>query len=682
MNRPKPTRRSLVSLVLALAMGTGLLAGASKTPALEKANMNSAIKPGEDFYRYANGHWIEKLQLPADKSSYDSFTQVQVQNQERLHRLFDELAAKAAKAPKDSPVQKIGDFYATAMDTARIEALGATPLKFDMDRIASVSSLETLRALLADFHQRGSSYLFNASVDMDLRDSSSYSFYFAQSGLGLPDRDYYTREDADAVRIRGEYLKHVTTMFTLLGETPDQAAAHAGTVMKMETRLAKSSKTREEMRDFPSLYNRMTVEELAKSAPGFDWVAYLKTLGAPVTECVVLAPKFNTEVGRMMTEVPLEDWKTYLRWQVLTEASPFLSSPFVNENFRFFSTVMSGVQKIEDRWKRMTDLTSGVLGELVGQIYVEKYFPPQAKQRMDELVANLKKAFAARLARVSWMSDATRRQALEKLEAMKVEIGYPTKWQDTSKLHLDRSSLLSNLAAVGRFEFRKNLDHLGKPVDRTIWGMAPQTVNAGYNILNNNIIFPAGILQPPFFFFDADDAVNYGSIGMVIGHEMSHGFDDGGRNFDKNGNMRDWWTPEDAERFKAQTELLVKHYEGFTTADGVHVNGRLSLGENIADYAGLSVAWDAYCLSRQGKPKAQTIDGFTPDQRFFLAFAQLWRGKIRNESLKRLIQEDVHPWGEFRANGAPFNVEAFYSAFGIKPGDKLYRTPEQRPSIW
>jgi putative endopeptidase len=427
----------------------------------------------------------------------------------------------------------------------------------------------------------------------------------------------------------------------------------------------------------------MSVADLQQKAPGLDWTRYVKNLGGPaISEFIVISPKFYEEVGHMLQEVPLADWKVYLRWHLLHETAPYLSSAFVNENFHFFGQVIQGTEQLKERWKRMTDMTSDSLGELVGQMYVDRYFPVQAKQRMDEMAANLKKAFAARIARLAWMSEPTRRQALEKLAAMRIETGYPVKWEDYTTLDVNRDSLLENIAAVGRFAFRKNLVQLGTPVDTGKWDMSPQTVNAGYNPVFNKMVFPAGILQPPFFFTDGDDCLNYGAIGMAIGHEMSHGFDDQGRYFDKDGNMRDWWTEADAAKFKQQTERLVKQYGGFTAADGTSVNGELSLGENIADYAGLTIAYDAYRLSRQGKPAVAPVDGFSDGQRFFLAFAQLWRGKIRPEALKRLIREDVHPWGEFRVNGAPFNVEAFYTVFDIKPKDKLYRTPEQRPTLW
>ena len=671
-----------ISLILVYSCATPLPAAADP-PALDKKNMDLTVRPGDDFFRYANGTWIRQLEMPADKSEYDAFDQVREQNRSRLRDLFASLAAVSATAAKGTASQKVGDFYAMAMDEARIESLGATPLNSGFDRIAKAATAAEIQDLIADFHRENVPVLFGAGVEVDLMNSKAYAYYLAQSGLGMPDRDYYTRDDADASRLRGQYLAHVTSMLKLLGDAPDRAAASAATVLALETRLARASKTRVEMRDIPNLYNKMSLAQIRELSPGFDWVRYLRSIGRPeISDFIVTAPVFFKEMGLMLREVPLADWKTYLRWQALNAYAPYLSSAFVNENFNFFSRAMEGTQQIEERWKRMTSLTSGSLDQLVGQMYVEKYFPPACKQRMNELAANIKKAFEARLRRISWMSEKTRQQALEKLLAMRIEVGYPDQWEDYGKLEIGRDSLLDNLRRSGRFAFQKNLDQLGKPVDAGKWDMAPQIVNAGYNPVYNKMIFPAGILQPPFFFADADDAVNYGAIGMAIGHEMSHGFDDQGRWFDKDGNMRDWWTPEDSEKFKQQTKLLVAQYGAFTTEDGAHVNGELSLGENIADYAGLTMSLAGYHLSLQGKEAPKAIDGFSGDQRFFLSFAQVWRGKIRPEALKKKIQEDVHPWGEFRVNGAPFNVPGFYQAFDIQPGDKLYRAPEQRPSIW
>jgi putative endopeptidase len=650
---------------------------------LDRKNMDLSIRPGDDFYRYANGRWIDALALPEDKSSYDSFTQVREQNRLRLRSLFESLAASTDPLVKGSPAQKVGDFYAAAMDTKQIEAQGILPLQADIARIDSLASVADLQDLVAEIHRCNGTALFGAGVGIDLKNSKSYAFYLVQGGLGMPDRDYYTKTDEDSLKIRKEYLKHVATMFELLGDDRDRAAAAAATVVDIEVRLASHSLTNVELRNLPALYNKVTASELQAQVPGFDWARYLGNLGAAdISAIIVTAPKFFKEMGSMLSEVPLAEWKTYLRWHVLTAYAPFLSTPFVSENFRFYSQVMKGTPEMEERWKRMVSLTSSTLGELVGQMYVEKYFPPAYKERMDTLAFFVKKAFDIRLRKLSWMSESTRREALAKLKAMRIEIGYPSRWEDYSKLEIIRDSLLSNIKRVGRFEFEKNLKQLGHPVDTTRWDMKPHEVTAGNAILLNKLIFPAGILQPPFFFPEADDAVNYGAIGMALGHEISHAFDDQGRNFDKDANMRDWWTPEDSEKFKQQTRLLVEQYGVFSTADGVHVNGELSLGENIADFGGLTVALDAYHLSRQGKKRPQPIAGFTDDQRFFLAYAQLWRGKIRDEALKRMIQEDVHPWGEFRVNGALFNVPEFYIIFNIKPGDKLYRPPNKRPKIW
>ena len=630
---------------------TSLLAAVADQPALDKKNMDLAVRPGDDFFRYANGAWVRDLAMPADKSEYDAFDQVREQNRARLHDLFEALAA--ASAVKGTAAQKVGDFYAVAMEAAKIETLGVSPLLDDFTRIGKAATIEEIQDLIAGCHRENFPVLFGAGVEVDLMNSKAYAYYLAQSGLGMPDRDYYTRDDSDAKKLREQYLAHVTAMLELLGDSPDQAAAAARTVMTIETRLAKASKTRVEMRNIPALYNKMSLAQLQEQSPGFDWGRYLKNINRPdIGDLIVTAPAFFNEMGLMLKEVPLPQWKVYLRWQVLSAYAPYLSSVFVDENFHFFSQVMEGTRENEERWKRMTSLTSGSLDQLVGQMYVEKYFPPACKQRMEALCVNVKKAFETRLRQLPWMSEETRRQALEKLQAMRIEVGYPDKWEDYGKLEIGRDSLLDNLRRSGRFAFQKNLDQLGKPVDTSKWDMAPQIVNAGYNPVYNKMIFPAGILQPPFFFADADDAVNYGAIGMAIGHEMSHGFDDQGRWFDKDGNMRDWWTAEDSEKFKQQTKLLVEQYNAFTTEDGVHVNGELSLGENIADYAGLTMSLAGYHLSLQGKQTPEAIDGFNGDQRFFLSFAQVWRGKIRPEALKERSRRMSIP-GANSASTAP-----------------------------
>ena len=669
-------------------LGTALIACAPlqattpQTKPLDVQNMDRSIRPGDDFYRYANGSWIKGYTLPDDRSSYDAFDQVREQNRDRLHLLCEELAQKAAKAAPGSAAQKIGIFYAQAMDEATIEKLGATPLQEDLNRIAAIRDRTSLLDLLAEFHREGFSALFGGGVMVDLANSKQTAFYLGQGGIGLSDRDYYTREDEDARRIRKEYLVHVSRMLQLLGESAQQADPHAQTVMALETRLAKASKTRVEMRNLPGLYNRMNLEQLQTLCPAVPWSGYFNSIGGKgISDVIVTTPKYYQELSTMLQDVPLSDWQTYLRWHLASSYATYLSSPFVNEAFRFNGQIMEGTKVLQDRWKRMTNLTSAFLGELVGQMYVQKYFPPKAKQRMVELTANIKKAFDARMRKVPWMSEATRTEALEKLAAMKIEVGYPDKWQDYSRLAIKGDGFLANVKRLGRFNFEKNMDEYGKPADTSKWDMTPQTVNAGYNPIFNRITFPAGILQPPFFFMDADDALNYGAIGMAIGHEASHGFDDQGRNFDKKGNMREWWTPDDVAHFQKLTRILVDQYSAFTAVGDTKVNGELALGESIADVSGLTLSWDAYQLSLNGKEPVR-IDGLSGGQRFFLSFAQLWRGKIRDEALKRLVTEDVHPWGEFRVNGAPFNVPAFYKVFDIKEGDKLYRKPEQRAVIW
>jgi putative endopeptidase len=676
--------KKLKTLLLVFVLVTLTLTGYAreKIPPLERAYMDVSVRPGDDFFRYTNGTWIDALKIPDDKTSYNMMDIVR-ENTDQMVRQLLEATAKITSAEKGSAVQKISDFYATGMDVEKIEADGLAPLKDELARIDKIANLADVQEAIIHFHTRGLTILFNEAVFQDLQDSKIFKFYLMQSGLGMPDRDYYVTENQRSQEIRAQYVKHVAKMFELLGDAPDTAAANAKTVMMMETRLAKNSKTRLEWRDWAAFYNKMTPRQLRELTPAFDWDRYFKTISdIDFGDVVVGMPKFFQEIDALMKEVPVKDWKTYLRWHLLNKTAPYLSSAFVLEDYRFNEEFMSGGKKIKERWQRVVQTTNDLMGELVGQLYVEKYFPPEYKKRMVELVDNLKKAMAIRIRKLQWMSETTKAHALDKLEKMRVKIGYPDQWEDHAPLEIKRDSYIANVLRAKRFEFTKNLALFGKPVDPGKWPMPPQTVNAGYHPLKNDITFPAGILQPPFFNPEADDAVNYGSIGMVIGHEMTHGFDDKGRKFDKEGNMKDWWTKEDAEEFNRQAQLLVDQYDNFVAIDELHVNGKLTLGENIADFAGLTIAFTAYQLSRQGKSKPQPIDGFTDEQRFFLAYAQLWRGKIRDKALRRLTQEDVHPWGKFRVNGTLFNVPEFYKAFAIKPGDKLYRSEAQRPVLW
>ena len=661
-----------------------LIAGCSQKPdtAINKEFMDLTVNPGDNFYLYANGNWIKNNQIPDDRSSYGSFDIVRKETDKNIRTLLEEVA-KNTTAEKGSIAQKIRDFYVTGMDTVKIEEQGIAPLKSELDLIENIKTTEDFEDVVARFHTFGLDPLFNGGIEQDLMDSKNYKFYLMQAGIGLPDRDYYTTDDDRSREIRAEYVKHVAKMFELTGVESEKAQKNAELVMSIETRLAEKSKTNTEMRNIPALYNKMSLAQLAELAPGFDWTRYFENISdKDFGDVIVGMPIFFDEVGKIVKEVPIEDWKVYLTWNLVNRSADFLSSDFVNQDFKFYSEFLSGSKKIRERWERVVGVTNMAMGEPLGELYVAKFFPPESKEKMIALVGNLKKALKIRIENLEWMGDSTKEAALAKLEIMGVKIGYPDKWEDYSKLEIEPDSYVLNFRRANYFAYYKNLDKFGKPVDKEKWGMTPQTVNAGYNPLMNDITFPAAILQPPFFYSDADDAVNYGAIGMAIGHEMTHGFDDQGRNFDKDGNMIDWWTTKDAEEFNKRTKLLVDQYSGFVALNDVHVNGQLSLGENIADFGGITVSLEAYKISLEGKPAPKPINGFSDIQRFFLSYAQLWKGNIRDKALLRLVQEDVHPWGEYRVNGAMFDVPEFYETFNIKPEDKLYRTVEQRPVIW
>ena len=653
-----------------------------KVPSLDRKDMDLSVKPGDDFFRYANGAWEDRTVIPDDKTSYSSFDIVREHTDAAVQTLLEE-TAKLENTPAGSVEQKIGDFFVTGMDEKKIETEGIASLKDEFARIEKISTITDVQDVIAHLHTYGMGTLFAEAVFPDFKNSKINMLYLWQSGLGLPDRDYYTNTDDRSKEIQQEYVKHITKMFQLLGDAPETAAANAKTVMNIETRLAQKSKTRLELRNIAALYNRYSREKLQELTPVIDWKRFFKNISdLEFGDVIVAMPEFIKEVGVLMKEVPVNDWKSYLRWQLIDSCASFLSSEFVNQDYRFKEEFLSGSKKIEPRWQRVVKTANGALGMLIGQLYVKKYFPPESKKRMVELVSNLRKALAIRIKNLEWMGPETKKEALAKLEKMRSKIGFPDKWEDSSKLEIKRDSYMLNVLRAFRYQFYNSLDKLTKPVDPEEWLTAPQVVNAGYNPVANDITFPAGILQPPFFTADGDDAINYGAIGVGIGHEMIHGFDDQGRKFDQDGNIRDWWTKEDAEEFTKRTKLLVEQYNNFVAIDELHVNGELTLGENIADFGGLTVAYHAYKLSLEGKEKPKPIDGFTDDQRFFLAYAKLWLGKIRDKALRRKTLEDVHPWGKFRANGAPFNIPEFYQVFDIKSGDKLYRSPEQRPVIW
>jgi len=649
--------------------------------AIDPANMDLNVKPGDDFFRYVNGNWMANNPIPPQYSAYGAMHVIYDKNQEDMKTLVEEVSAEK-NAKQGSVSQKIRDFYNSGMDTLRIDKIGVGAIKDELAAIDELNTKQDIQRHIAEMQKTGLNPLFYFYASADEKNSTMEIANFYQGGLGLPDVDYYTNDNEQSKKLRQAYLDHLSKMFVLKGEDKETADKHGKTVLDIETDLAKVSKTRLERRDAEKNYYKVDLEGLKKLSPGFDWNLYFTTLGLPDPGEINVSQKdFFEGLSQVMDKYPFDDWKTYLTWNLLDGSANYLSQDFVEQNFDFFGRTLSGAQELQPRWKRVMGVTSGGLGEAIGQLYVEKYFPPSSKERMVELVENLRKAFAIRIKNLDWMSDKTKDEALAKLSKIMVKIGYPDKWIDYSPLNIVADSYIKNVRNANAFEFKRQLDKIGKPVDKTEWGMTPQTVNAYYNPTNNEIVFPAGILQPPFFNSSADDAVNYGAIGVVIGHEMTHGFDDQGRKYDKNGNMNDWWTPEDAERFTEKTKILGEQYDHFTLLDSLHINGALTMGENIADLGGLNIAYDAYQLSLNGKiPKE--IDGFTSDQRFYMGYAQVWRTNIRDKELMRRLKEDVHSPAEARVNVPLFNVDKFIEAFNITETNKLFIPGDKRAYIW
>jgi putative endopeptidase len=664
-----------------IVMAAGSL-GAQSPKAIDSVNMDTNVKPCENFYQYANGGWIKANPVPADKSRWGGFEQVADRNRDILKSILDEVSAKK-DWPKGSIEQKVADFYASGMDDAAIENAGTAPLKPWLAKVDGFKNAKGLPVLLGELRLDGIGGGFGFMVAQDPKESTRYIGTLNQGGLGLPDRDYYLREDPKSKEIRAKYVAHVTKMLELAGEKPDAAAAGAAAVMDVETKLAKASLTRVENRDPQKTYNKMTLAELEKLGPGFSWRAYFDQLGVKqVPDLNVRQPQFFKAFAEISTTVPLEQWRMYLRWHVINGMADSLTKAFQDESFAFRGKVLNGVPEQEDRWKRVQAATDRALGEALGQLFVRRTFSPEAKARMIELVENLRAALKERIEKLDWMSPETKAQALRKLAAFHVKVGYPDKWRDYAKLEIARTSYAENLLRARSFETARNLAKLGKPIDRTEWGMTTPTVNAYYSSTMNEIVFPAGILQPPFFDAKADDAVNYGGIGGVIGHEMSHGFDDSGSQFDADGNLKNWWTDADRAAYKARTELIVKQFDAYEALPGEHVNGKLTLGENIGDLGGLKIAFAALekALKKKGRPSL--IDGFTPEQRFFLNWAQVWRMTIRDEALRVRLNTDPHSPGKFRVIGPLSNLPEFYEAFSCSAGTGMVRPAEVRPSIW
>lgn len=684
--KTKPFRLLLACSVLCAAAALAVFAAhlpakaAGDTPSwgFSLSNLDRTCKPCDNFYEFAMGSWMKSNPIPPEYSSWGTFTQLRDNNLTALRTILE--AAAKANAPAGSGEQKIGDFYASCMDTSAIEAAGLKPIAGELSTIDAINDRKSLQAAVANLQQRGSGVLFRFSSGQDIKDSTRVIAFASQGGLGMPDRDYYFRDDDKSKQLRSDYEQHVAKMLELAGDAPEKAAAEAKTVMTIETALAKASRTRVELRDPEKNYHLMPVSEVNALTPDWGWESYLREIGAPPLENInVRQPEFFKEMNQQLSSVSLPDWKVYLRWHVIHANAPALPEKYVQENFDFYDRKLTGTKEILPRWKRCVQSTDRNLGEALGQVYVDKYFPPAAKARAKEMVNNLIAALREDIPTLAWMSAETKKEALAKLEAFTVKIGYPDKWRDYSKLTIDRTSYDANLRRSVEFEYARQLAKIGKAVDRTEWGMTPPTVNAYYNSSMNEIVFPAGILQPPFYNPNADDAVNYGGIGAVIGHEISHGFDDQGSKFDGQGNLHEWWTPEDRKDFTDRGDCVVNQFNGYEVEPGLHQNGKLVLGESIGDLGGLAIAYAAYEKSIEGK-RPLDIDGFTPEQRFFLGWAQVWGTNQRAEAARLQTNTDPHPLARFRANGPLSNMEAFAKAFGCKKGDPMVR--EQSCKIW
>ncbi|MDX6560135.1 MAG: putative endopeptidase [Blastocatellia bacterium] len=693
-------RRALLFVLslsmIALAVAAGRQSRAAGTEAIEVftdtpqksvvagfdfSSIDRSASACQDFNRFANGGWMDRNQIPAAYSRWGRFELLDEQNTNVLHEILDGLTAKKKFA--NSNEQKIADFYGSCMDEQKIEAEGLQPLDPELQRIAQITDLPGLEDEIARLHAHRIPAVFGFGASQDYKDSTQIIAQAVQGGLGLPDRDYYTSDDAKSKATRDEYVKHVARTFELMGDSPERAATEANTVMNLETKLAEKSLTRVQRRNPEANYHPMIKTQLLEMTPDFDWSRYFRGIGLPeIGKVNVAQPDFFKAADKLLTNTPLDDWKTYLRWHVVNAASNTLSAKFVQESFNFNGKYLQGTTEMLPRWKRCVASTDRALGEALGQLYVSKTFTPAAKERARVMVANLIAALREDLSTLSWMSAETRQKAIGKLEAYVRKIGYPDKWRDYEALQVSRGPYYNNAVSAGEFDFRRNLVKIGKPVDRTEWGMSPPTVNAYYNPQLNEIVFPAGILQPPFYDPKADDAFNYGGIGAVIGHEMTHGFDDQGARFDANGNLVMWWTPDDYKKFTDRTNCVVQQFDSYEVEPGLHQKGLLVVGESVADLGGLTVAYAAYQKSLQGKPRPKDINGFTSEQRFFLGWAQVWAQNIRPEAARLRTATDPHPLGRFRVNGPLSNMPAFASAFACKEGDAMVRPPDKRCQIW
>ena len=670
-------------LLLAVIISiTGCDTGSEKQKQLTSGilfeNMDTTVRPGDNFQRYINGQWIRSTEIPADKSSYGVAYIVHEEAEENVKNIIEE--SSSGNFPEGSDEQKVGGLFNSFMNTALRNERGVNPLKEELAKVDAIKNYDDLAGYFAYANKYNYNTPFGLFVYQDFKNPTVYTIYIWQSGLGLPDREYYLKTDDRSKEIRTKYQDHIARMFELANLPNGNEVARR--VLDLETKLAQKQMPKEQTRDLAGNYNMLPVAELKQMVPKFNWDIFLKEAGMQSQDSIgVLMLDYTKSMNQIIQSTPMERWKEYLKWSVIDANASNLNEAMDQQNFEFYSKELRGTQEQRPMWRRAVSVVNNHLGEIVGKVYVKKHFPDEAKQRMDTLVANLLKAYEASIKELDWMSDETKAQALDKLSKFRPKIGYPDKWRDYASLEIKGDDYFSNVKNANLFEYNRNLAKLGQPIDKDEWGMTPQTVNAYYNPTLNEIVFPAAILQPPFFNLDAEDAINYGAIGAVIGHEIGHGFDDTGSTFDGDGAIRNWWTESDLEEFKKRTGALVAQYDEFEVLPGLNVNGEFTLGENIGDLGGLSIALRAYKMSLKGK-EAPVLDGFTGEQRVFIGYAQAWRGKSRKEALRVQVNTDPHSPGDFRVNGVVRNVPAFYQAFNVKPTDSLYLPPDQRVKIW
>ncbi|MCA9132263.1 MAG: M13 family metallopeptidase [Planctomycetales bacterium] len=675
--------KTILALLLAAGLMPATLGAVEKDSTPLKAGIafeyfSSQVTPGEDFYQYVNEGWLKHTEIPADRSNYGAFSVLDDEVQEAIRTIIEEAAAE--DAPQGSDSQKVGDFFKSYTNVELRNQLGTQPIQPLLAKIEAVQNQQQLAAAAAYLYRRGIAGAFAHYISPDAKRSDQYAVYVTQSGITLPDRDYYLEDKPQYVQARKDLVEYIADMLDILGEDDPQGAAER--ILALETQIARIHWDRVQNRDPQRTYNKVTQEELASSLDNFSMSTFIQQAGvAQQSHFVVRQPSYLEGLNQLFQEVPLETWKAYYQFQVIDATAMDLSHELEKRRFDFHETALSGVEEQKPLWRRGVEASNQILGEVVGKLYVDKHFPPRAKERMGELVENLKKAFAKRIDALDWMSPVTKKQAHEKLSKFTTKIGYPDEWKDYSKLVIKADDLVGNYLRAAEVEYQRELDKLGGPIDRNEWHMTPQTINAYYNPVMNEIVFPAAILQPPFFNLKADDAVNYGGIGAVIGHEISHGFDDKGSQYDGDGNLRKWWSEADRAEFERRAAQLVAQYDAYKPFEDMHVNGAFTLGENIGDLGGMAVAHEAYRMSLDGQP-AREIDGLTGEQRFFMGWGQVWRRLYREPELRKRLVQDPHSPSQYRANGIVSNMDAFYEAFSIQPGDPMYIAPENRVRIW